>query len=58
MQILCLVIEHFPVAVELRENPELSGRVIVIGGLAHERKPVFDCSQEASGFGIESGLPL
>jgi len=58
LQILCLVIEHFPAAVELRENPELSGRVIVIGGLPHERKSVFDCSQEASQLGIEPGRSL
>lgn len=58
MRTLCLFIEHFPAAVELRENPGLAGRVIVIGGPPHERKPVFDCSQEACGFGIDSGLSL
>lgn len=58
MQILCLFIEHFPAAVEVKERPELAGQVIIIGGLAQERKPVFDYSPEASGFGIESGLLL
>lgn len=58
MQVLCLLIEHLATAVEQRDNPELAGRVIVIGGLAHERKPVFDCSREAGEFGIKPGLSL
>lgn len=58
MQVLCLLIEHFPAAVEQMANPGLAGRAVVVGGLAHERGPVFDCSQEADGFGIEPGLSL
>lgn len=58
MQVLCLLIEHLATAVEQKDNPELAGQVVVIGGSAHERKPVFDCSQEASGFGIKPGLSL
>ena len=58
MWVLCLFSEHFPTAVEQRDAPELAGRVVVIGGLAHERKPVFDCSREAEGFGIRPGLSL
>ena len=55
---MCLYLEHFAVAVEVRACPELAGRAVVIGGLPHERKPVFDCSAEAAAFGIGVGLPL
>ena len=58
LQVLCLLIEHLATAVEQKDNPELASRVVVIGGSAHERKPVFDCSREAGGFGIKPGLSL
>jgi len=58
LQILCLFIEHFPAATELRERPELAGQMIIVAGFAHERKPVFDCSQEASQVGIQPGMSL
>jgi nucleotidyltransferase/DNA polymerase involved in DNA repair len=56
--IACIYIDHLAVQVEVREHPELVGKPIVIGGFPHERKEVFDCSDEATRFRISSGIAL
>jgi hypothetical protein len=55
MVIACVYINHLAVQVEVREHPELVGKPIVIGGFPHERKEVFDCSDEA--LLCDTGIP-
>jgi len=52
MKVICVHIEHFPVAIEARERRELLSWPIVIGGFPTDRKSVFECSVEA----VESGI--
>jgi len=58
MKVVCVHIEHFAAAAEIRERPELKSHPIVIGGFPSDRKPVFECSVEAVESGIVPGIPL
>lgn len=58
MRIACVLIEHFAAAVAERQQPELAGSPLVIGGYPHERKPVYDFSPAAALCGVEKGMPL
>jgi len=58
MRIVCVQIDRFAAAVEVRERPELLSRPVIIGGFPNERKPVFECSAGAAGLGIALGMPL
>jgi nucleotidyltransferase/DNA polymerase involved in DNA repair len=58
MKVICVHIDHFAAATEIREHPELKSYPIVIGGFPSERKPVFECSVEAVEAGIVPGIPL
>ena len=58
MKVICVSIEHFSAAVEVRENQELMCRPIVIGGFPTDRKPVFECSVEAVESGVVPGMAL
>ena len=58
MKVVCVRIEHFAAAAEIRERPELKSHPIVIGGFPSDRKPVFECSVEAVEAGIVPGIPL
>jgi len=58
MKVVCVHIEHFAAAAEIRERPELKSHPIVIGGFPSDRKPVFECSVEAVEAGIVTGIPL
>lgn len=58
MCIACVYIEHFAVTVEIRDNPDLLKKPVVIGGLPHEREPVIDCSSEAACLGVRQGMSL
>ena len=58
MRVICVYLEHFAVAVEIKERPELLDHPIVIGGYPNERKRVFDCSLEAANLSIAPGMPL
>jgi len=58
MKVICVYIEHFPAAIEVRESKELLSRPIVIGGFPTDRKPVFGCSVKAVESGIAPGIPL
>lgn len=44
-------------AVEIRDNPQLKGKAIVVGGSPQSRGVVSTCSYEARKFGIHSGMP-
>ena len=58
MRIACVLIPHFPAAVERRRDPALSGRPLVIGETPDQRKAVLDCSPEAEAQGVRAGMPL
>ncbi len=58
MKVAYVFVPHFPLAVELREEPSLEGQAVVIGGLPHERGSVYDASPQALMQGVGRGMPL
>lgn len=58
LKVAYVSVERFAVEVERREKPELRGRPVVIGGLPHERRAVYDASIEASREGVRRGMTL
>ncbi len=58
MKVACVYFDHFAVALEAGESPEILRRPLIIGGFPSERKPVFDCSAKAAKLGILAGMPL
>jgi nucleotidyltransferase/DNA polymerase involved in DNA repair len=58
MRIACVLIPHFPVAVERRRDPALRSRPVVIGETPDQRKAVLDCAPEAEAQGVRVGMPL
>ncbi len=58
MKVVCVHIEHFAAAVEIREHPEFLSHPIIIGGFPNERKSIFECCAQAASLGIVPGMPL
>ena len=50
--------DAFFAAVEVRDNPELVGKPLIIGALPHERGVVSTCSYEARKFGVRSAMSI
>ena len=50
--------DAFYAAVEIRDNPALTGKPLVIGALPHERGVVSTCSYEAREFGVRSAMSI
>jgi len=50
--------DAFYASVEIRDNPELRGKPLVIGSLPHERGVVATCSYEARRYGVHSGMNI
>ena len=50
--------DAFYAAVEARDDPELSGKPLIIGALPHERGVVSTCSYEARKFGVRSAMSI
>lgn len=44
-------------AIEIRENPSLKGKCVIVGGAPNSRGVVTTCSYEARKFGVRSGMP-
>ena len=57
-QIIHVDMDAFFAAVEVRDNPELAGKPLIIGALPNERGVVSTCSYEARKFGVRSGMPI
>lgn len=58
MQIIHVDMDMFFAAVEIRDNPELAGKPLIIGALPGERGVVSTCSYEARKFGVRSAMSI
>ena len=50
--------DAFFASVEIRDNPSLQGKPLIIGSLPHERGVVSTCSYEARKYGIHSAMNI
>lgn len=50
--------DAFYASVEMRDNPTLRGKPLIIGSLPHERGVVATCSYEARKFGVHSAMNI
>jgi len=56
--IIHIDMDAFFAAVEVRDNPELKGKPLIIGALPHERGVVSTCSYEARKYGVRSAMSI
>ena len=56
MRVGCVLIHHFAVWLARRQNPELGGRPLIVGGFPPGANSVFDASPEAIACGVKPGM--
>jgi len=58
MRIVHVDLDAFFAAVEVRDNPDLAGKPLIIGALPSERGVVSTCSYEARKYGVRSAMSI
>ncbi len=58
MDVACLIVPNFLVALARREHPELAARPVIVGGAPEEHAAVTACSPEAAAAGVTVGTTL
>lgn len=58
MDVACLVVPNFLVALARRDNPALRGKPVIVGGSPEEHTTVTGCSREALDAGVTVGTTL
>lgn len=58
MKVGCVFFPHFAVQVEWANDPSIRGKTLIFGGDSHEKKPVYEASENAIERGVRLGMPL
>jgi len=56
--IMHIDMDAFFAAIEQRDNPQLQGKPVIVGGIPGGRGVVSTCSYEAREYGLHSGMPI